>query len=153
MTDPSGVFAVGLSVTPAAGVMRAVDRAGSDRIGACCPQALVTVLSSRPADGLALTAASGGEPTAMTSILQAEPIGKVVVGVDTHKYIHTAVAVDVVGGVRGTTSVSCPPTVAAMNNSTPGPASSAKSTPSAWRAPAPTAPDSPPTCADTATSW
>ncbi|MGW5480664.1 hypothetical protein [Streptomyces sp. NPDC004008] len=42
----------------------------------------------------------------MTSILQAEPIGKVVVGVDTHKYVHTAVAVDVVGGVQGTTSVS-----------------------------------------------
>jgi transposase len=42
----------------------------------------------------------------VTSILQAEPIGKVVVGVDTHKYVHTAVAVDVVGGVQGTTSVS-----------------------------------------------
>ncbi|MFI6730896.1 transposase [Streptomyces sp. R-74717] len=42
----------------------------------------------------------------MTSILQAEPIGKVVVGVDTHKYVHTAVAVDVVGGVQGTTNVS-----------------------------------------------
>lgn len=42
----------------------------------------------------------------MTSILQAEPIGKVVVGVDTHKYVHTAVAVDVVGGVQSTTSVS-----------------------------------------------
>lgn len=42
----------------------------------------------------------------MTSILQAEPIGKVVVGVGTHKYIHTAVAVDIVGGVQGTTRVS-----------------------------------------------
>ncbi|MFD7409884.1 IS110 family transposase [Streptomyces sp. NPDC059866] len=42
----------------------------------------------------------------MTSILQAEPIGKVVVGVDTHKYVHTAVVVDVVGGSQGTTSVS-----------------------------------------------
>lgn len=42
----------------------------------------------------------------MTSILQAEPIGKVVIGVDTHKYVHTAVAVDVVGGTQGTTSVS-----------------------------------------------
>ncbi|MFI6985506.1 IS110 family transposase [Embleya sp. NPDC050154] len=41
----------------------------------------------------------------MTGILQAEPIGKVVVGVDTHKYVHTAVAVDVVGGVQGTTGV------------------------------------------------
>lgn len=43
----------------------------------------------------------------MISILQAEPIGKVVVGVDTHKYVHTAVAVDVVGGVQvqGTTGV------------------------------------------------
>ncbi len=69
------------------------------------PQALVTVLSSRPADGLALTAVPGGEPTAMTSILQAEPIGKVVVGVDTHKHVHTAVAVDVVGGTQGTISV------------------------------------------------
>ncbi|MER5916656.1 IS110 family transposase [Streptomyces sp. NPDC001982] len=42
----------------------------------------------------------------MTSILQAEPIGKVVVGVDTHKYVHTPVVVDVVGGTRGTISVS-----------------------------------------------
>jgi transposase len=41
----------------------------------------------------------------MTSILQAEPIGKVVVGVDTHKYVHTAVVVDVVGGTRGSLSV------------------------------------------------
>ncbi|MFF3404356.1 hypothetical protein ACFYW6_38785 [Streptomyces sp. NPDC002659] len=40
----------------------------------------------------------------MTSTLRAEPIGKVVVGVNTHKYIHTAV--DVVGGVQGTGSVS-----------------------------------------------
>ncbi|WP_406190655.1 hypothetical protein OG331_51055 [Streptomyces sp. NBC_01017] len=44
--------------TSAAGSMRAVGRAGSDRIGACCHLALVTVLSSRPADGLALTAVS-----------------------------------------------------------------------------------------------
>ncbi|MFJ7497588.1 hypothetical protein ACIQZB_42085 [Streptomyces sp. NPDC097727] len=42
----------------------------------------------------------------MTSILQAEPIGKVGVGVDTHKYVHPAVAVNVGGGVQGTTSVS-----------------------------------------------
>ncbi|WP_406190652.1 transposase [Streptomyces sp. NBC_01017] len=41
----------------------------------------------------------------MTSILQAEPIGKVVVGVDAHKYVHTAVVVDVVGGTQGTLSV------------------------------------------------
>lgn len=41
----------------------------------------------------------------MTSILRAEPIGKVVVGVDTHKYVHTAVAVDVVGGAQGNLSV------------------------------------------------
>ncbi|WP_331769014.1 IS110 family transposase (plasmid) [Embleya sp. NBC_00888] len=41
----------------------------------------------------------------MTGILKAEPIGKFVVGVDTHKYVHTAVAVDVVGGVQGTTGV------------------------------------------------
>ncbi|WP_232108070.1 IS110 family transposase [Streptomyces gossypiisoli] len=41
----------------------------------------------------------------MTSILQAEPIGKVVIGVDTHKYVHTAVVVDVVGGTRGSLSV------------------------------------------------
>ncbi|MEV0742164.1 transposase [Streptomyces sp. NPDC050549] len=38
----------------------------------------------------------------MTSILQAEPIGKVVIGVDTHKYVHTAV---VVGGAQGSLSV------------------------------------------------
>ncbi|MGW5480663.1 DDE-type integrase/transposase/recombinase [Streptomyces sp. NPDC004008] len=37
-TDPSGVIAVDLSVTPAAGVMRAAGRAGSDRRGACCPR-------------------------------------------------------------------------------------------------------------------
>ncbi len=41
----------------------------------------------------------------MTSILQATPIGKVVVGVDTHKHVHTAVAVDVIGGNQGTVSV------------------------------------------------
>ncbi|MEV0186130.1 IS110 family transposase [Streptomyces sp. NPDC050625] len=41
----------------------------------------------------------------MTSILQAEPIGNVVVGVDTHKYVHTAVVVDVVGGTQGNLSV------------------------------------------------
>jgi transposase len=41
----------------------------------------------------------------MTSILQAEPIGKVVIGVDTHKYVHTAVVVDVVGGAQGSLSV------------------------------------------------
>ncbi|MFD7490819.1 DDE-type integrase/transposase/recombinase [Streptomyces sp. NPDC059832] len=41
-TDPSGVLAVDLSVTPAAGLMRAAGRTGSDRVGARCPQALVT---------------------------------------------------------------------------------------------------------------
>ncbi len=41
----------------------------------------------------------------MTSVLQTEPIGKVVVGVDTHKHVHTAVAVDAVGGRQGIVSV------------------------------------------------
>jgi transposase len=41
----------------------------------------------------------------MTSILQAEPIGKVVVGVNTHKYVHTAAVVDVVGGLQASISI------------------------------------------------
>lgn len=41
----------------------------------------------------------------MTSILRSEPIGRVVVGVDTRKYVHTAVVVDVGGGTRGNVSV------------------------------------------------
>lgn len=61
--------------------------------------------------------------------------------------VHTAVVVDVVGGLKGRSA--SPPTGEATDNSTPGLPSSARSSASVSRAPVPTEPGSPLGCADT----
>ena len=65
---------------------------------------------------------------------------KVVVGVDTHKHVHVAVALDALGGRSGGLTIPATTTETATPGSSSGPVCPAMSRPSAWKAPAPTAP-------------